>query len=255
MGGKLLEREARKYKIALSKYHEADFDKVAAEYGLGSQAELMAGVGFGKYSARQVLNKLEPGSTMALEPAADSNAGIVGNTLGQMSDAVKRVFFGRGSESLQVEGQDDLLVYRARCCNPIRGEEIIGYVTRGKGVAVHARSCPNVQNLLYESDRRIQVEWAPLPGDSGAEGAPKPQTYPVKLTVLCDDRAGMLKEFTAIISDEGTNIRSSSSEASDDGGAVVDFVVETIDLRHLNRLVDKLRRVHGVHDVQRVQKV
>jgi GTP pyrophosphokinase len=192
---------------------------------------------------------------MAIEPAADSNAGVVGNTLGQMSDAVKRVFFGRGSESLQVEGQDDLLVYRARCCNPIRGEEIIGYVTRGKGVAVHARSCPNVQNLLYESDRRIQVEWAPLPGDAGAAGAAKAQTYPVKLTVLCDDRAGMLKEFTAIISDEGTNIRSSSSEASDDGGAVVDFVVETVDLRHLNRLVDKLRRVPGVHDVQRVQKI
>jgi GTP pyrophosphokinase len=190
---------------------------------------------------------------MAIEPAAPE--GVVSNTLGQMSDAVKRVFFGRGSESLQVEGQDDLLVYRARCCNPIRGEEIIGYVTRGKGVAVHARSCPNVQNLLYESDRRIQVEWAPLPGDSGADGAPKPQTYPVKLTVLCDDRAGMLKEFTAIISDEGTNIRSSSSEASDDGGAVVDFVVETVDLRHLNRLVDKLRRVPGVHDVQRVQKI
>ena len=73
--------------------------------------------------------------------------------------------------------------------------------------------------------------------------------------MICDDRAGMLKEFTAIISDEGTNIRSSSSEASDDGGAVVDFVVETIDVRHLNRLVDKLRRVQGVHDVQRVQKI
>ncbi len=80
-----------------------------------------------------------------------------------MSDAVKRVFFGKGSDSLQVEGQDDLLVYRARCCNPIRGEEIIGYVTRGKGVAVHARVCPNVQNLLYESDRRIQVEWGADP--------------------------------------------------------------------------------------------
>ena len=80
-----------------------------------------------------------------------------------MSEAVKRVFFGHGSDSLQVEGQDDLLVYRARCCNPIRGEEIVGYVTRGKGVAVHARSCPNVQNLLYESDRRISVEWAQLP--------------------------------------------------------------------------------------------
>jgi GTP pyrophosphokinase len=253
IGQKLLDREARKYKMTLSKYHEADYDKVAAEYGLSTQAELLAAVGFGKYSARQVLNKLEPGSTITPEPAAQQ--GVIGNTIDHMSDAVKRVFFGKGSDSLQVEGQDDLLVYRARCCNPIRGEDIIGYVTRGKGVAVHARSCPNVQNLLYESDRRIQVEWAPLPGDSGSAGAPKPQTYPVKLTVLCDDRAGLLKEFTAIISDDGTNIRSSASNSTADGGAVVDFVIETVDVRHLNRLVDKLRRVQGVRDVQRIQKI
>jgi guanosine-3',5'-bis(diphosphate) 3'-pyrophosphohydrolase len=251
IGQKLLDREARKYKMAMSRYSEADFDKVAAEYGLTARAELLAGIGFGKFSARQVLNKLEPGSTITTEPP---HQGVIGNTLDQMSDAVKRVFFGKGSDSLQVEGQDDLLVYRARCCNPIRGEEIIGYVTRGKGVAVHARSCPNVQNLLYESDRRIQVEWAPLPGD-GEKGATKAQTYPVKLTVLCDDRAGLLKEFTAIISDDGTNIKSSASDATPDGGAVVDFVIETVDVRHLNRLVDKLRRVQGVRDVQRVQKI
>src|ERR1700733_8444988 len=161
IGRKLLEREARKYKVSLGKYTTTDFDKVAAEYGLATEAELLAGVGFGKYSARQVLNKLEPGSTMAAEPATMESAvgNAVGNTIGQMSEAVKRVFFGKGSDSLQVEGQDDLLVYRARCCNPIRGEEIIGYVTRGKGVAVHARSCPNVQNLLYEADRRIDVAW------------------------------------------------------------------------------------------------
>src|SRR5258708_1487674 len=158
IGQKLLDREARKYKMALSKYHAADFDKIATEYGLTTQAELLAGVGFGKFSARQVLNKLEPGSTMSAEPQAPE--GGIGNTIGQMSEAVKRVFFGKGSDSLQVEGQDDLLVYRARCCNPIRGEEIIGYVTRGKGVAVHARSCPNGQNLLYRSDRRIRGEWA-----------------------------------------------------------------------------------------------
>ncbi len=149
-----------------------------------------------------------------------------------MSDAVKRVFFGKGSDSLQVEGQDDLLVYRARCCNPIRGEEIIGYVTRGKGVAVHARSCPNVQNLLYESDRRIQVEWG-SDAPTGA-GAPKPTTYPVKLIILCEDRSGMLKEFTAIIADDGTNIRSVDSKPATDGTFVVDFVVETVDVRHLN---------------------
>src|SRR5579871_5732471 len=252
IGRKLLDREARKYKLSLNKYGTADYDKVAVEYGMGSEAELLAAVGFGKYSARQVLNKLEPGSTMAAEPAAPESG--VGNAVGQMSEAVKRVFFGKGSDSLQVEGQDDLLVYRARCCNPIRGEEIIGYVTRGKGVAVHARSCPNVQNLLYESDRRIQVEWAPTPSEPGTA---KAQTYPVKLTVICDDRTGMLKEFTAIISDDGTNIRSVDSKPSPegDGTAIVDFVIETVDVRHLNRLVQNLRRVPGVRDVQRVQKI
>ncbi len=250
IGRKLLEREARKYKLSLGKFGEADYDKVASEYGLGTQAELLAGVGFGKFSARQVLNKLEPGSTMTAEPAVPESG--VGNTLGQMSEAVKRVFFGKGSESLQVEGQDDLLVYRARCCNPIRGEEIVGYVTRGKGVAVHARSCPNVQNLLYESDRRIQVEWSPSPIEPGST---KPQTYPVKLTVICDDRAGLLKEFTAIIADDGTNIRSVDTKPTPDGQMVVDFVVETVDVRHLNKLVQNLRKVPGVRDVQRVQKI
>jgi guanosine-3',5'-bis(diphosphate) 3'-pyrophosphohydrolase len=250
IGRKLLDREARKYKLSLGKFGEADYDRVAGDYGLGTQAELLAGVGFGKFSARQVLNKLEPGSTMTAEPALPE--GGVGNTLGQMSEAVKRVFFGKGSESLQVEGQDDLLVYRARCCNPIRGEEIVGYVTRGKGVAVHARSCPNVQNLLYESDRRIQVEWSPSPTEPGTT---KPQTYPVKLTVICDDRAGLLKEFTAIIADDGTNIRSVDTRPADDGTMVVDFVVETVDVRHLNKLVQNLRKVPGVRDVQRVQKI
>jgi hypothetical protein len=140
-----------------------------------------------------------------------------------------------------VEGQDDLLVYRARCCNPIRGEEIVGYVTRGKGVAVHARSCPNVQNLLYESDRRISVEWARMV----EENAGRKMTYPVKLTVFCDDRAGMLKEMTAVISDDGTNIRGVDSKSTGDSEAVVEFVLEAEDMRHLTRLVSGLRRVPG----------
>ena len=249
IGKKLLEREARKYKLSLGKFTDADYVRVAAEYGLGSQAELQAGVGFGKYSARQVLNKLEPGSTMAAEPTAAEVE--TPSAPGQMSEAVKRVFFGKGSESLQVEGQDDLLVYRARCCNPIRGEEIVGYVTRGKGVAVHARSCPNVQNLLYESDRRIQVEWSPLPTEPGKV---KQQTYPVKLTVICEDRAGMLKEFTAIISDDGTNIRSMESRAIEDALAEVEFVVETVDVRHLNKMVQNLRKVPGVRDVRQASR-
>jgi GTP diphosphokinase / guanosine-3',5'-bis(diphosphate) 3'-diphosphatase len=254
IGKKLLDREARKFKISLQKFDTADFDRIANDYGLGTEQDLLAGIGFGKYSTRQVLNKLEPGSTLNTDSTAAEH-GAVGNTLSHMSDAVKRVFFGKGSDSLQVEGQDDLLVYRARCCNPIRGEEVIGYVTRGKGVAVHARSCPNVQNLLYEADRRIEVEWGDPARVAAAANTPKPTTYPVKLTVVCDDRAGLLKEFTAIISEDGTNIRSLDTKPAVDGVVNVDFVIETVDLRHLTRLSQNLRKVPGVRDVHRVQKI
>ena len=255
IGKKLLDREARKFKVPLSRFSEADFDRIAGTYGLGAQADLLAGIGFGKYSARVVLNKLDPTATADADPApvTTPEPGVPGNTVGGMSEAVRRVYFGRGSDSLQVEGQDDLLVYRARCCNPIRGENIVGYVTRGKGVAVHARTCPNVQNLLYESDRRIQVEWSEPAAH--IPGTPKPPTYPVKLAILCDDRTGMLKELTAIISDDGSNIRSVDSKPTADSNAVVDFVVETPDIRHLNRLLQNLRKVPGVRDVQRLQKI
>ena len=253
IGNKLLQREARKYKLSLEKFKNPDYERIAAEYGLAAVDDLLAGIGFGKFSARQVLNKLEPGSTLPAE-SATTEPGAPGNTLAHMSEAVKRVFFGKGSDSLQVEGQDDLLVYRARCCNPIRGEEIIGYVTRGKGVAVHARSCPNVQNLLYEADRRIDVAWAENPSNT-SPGAPKPTTYPVKLVILVDDRSGLLKEFAAIISEDGTNIKSVETRPADDEAVYVDFVIETLDLRHLTRLTQNLRKVPGVRDVHRVQKV
>jgi GTP pyrophosphokinase len=257
IGGKLLAREAKKYKISLDRFKTADYDRIANEYGLGGEQDLLSGIGMGKLSTRAVLNKLEPGSTMPEEAEKPAVAGGVGDALSHMSQAVKRVFFGKGADSLQVEGQDDLLVYRARCCNPIRGEEIIGYVTRGKGVAVHARSCPNVQNLLYEADRRIEVEWAAIApaAKAGAASTPKPATYPVKLVVLVDDRAGLLKEFAAIISEDGTNIKSVETRAAEDNAVNVDFVIETLDLRHLTKLTQNLRKVPGVRTVHREQKI
>src|ERR1700734_1716558 len=209
IGRKLLDREARKFKVPMTQIDDRDLGRIANEFGVATAADLLATLGQGQNSAHQLLAKLAPGFANQPEtvPGAEPKPGESG-----MSDAVRKLHL-TGSDSLQVEGQNDLLVYRARCCNPIRGEEIVGYVTRGKGVAVHARSCPNVQNLLYESDRRIQVEWSPLPDEPGKV---KQQTYPVKLTVICDDRAGMLKEFTAIISEDGTNIRSMESKALED---------------------------------------
>ena len=115
---------------------------------------------------------------------------------------------------------------------------------------MHARSCPNVQNLLYESDRRINVEWS-----RAAEGATQAQRYPVKIIVNCEDRTGMLKELTAVISDENTDIRAVDLSRDDQGEAIVEFVVEAEDVRHLNRMVLGLRRVEGVRQVIRTQKV
>ena len=250
IGRKLLEREARKFKVPMSQIDDQDLSRIAGEYGVATAADLLATLGQGKHTAHQILNKLAPGfaNQGEAETAAETKPGQGGEA--GMSDAVRKLHL-TGSDSLQVEGQNDLLVYRARCCNPIRGEEIIGYVTRGKGVAVHARSCPNVQNLLYESDRRIAVEWSRV----GDQSAGRPQRYPVKITVFCDDRTGMLKELTAVISDNNTNIRGVEIHHDDNGEAVVEFVVEAEDLHHLNRMVLGIRRVAGVRAVQRTQKL
>ncbi|MGP8253585.1 MAG: RelA/SpoT family protein [Terracidiphilus sp.] len=249
IGRKLLEREARRFKVPMNQIDDQDLGRIAGEYGVATAADLLATLGQGKHTAHQILNKLAPGyaSQSEQEAAPETKPGADA----AMSDAVRKLHL-TGSDSLEVEGQNDLLVYRARCCNPIRGEEIVGYVTRGKGVAVHARSCPNVQNLLYESDRRINVEWARA-GDQTSGAAT--QRYPVKITVFCDDRTGMLKELTAVISDENTNIRAVDIKRDDEGEAMIEFVVEAEDVRHLNRMVLGLRRVNGVRAVQRTQKV
>jgi GTP pyrophosphokinase len=250
IGRKLLEREARKHKVPLAQVSDQDLGRIAGEYGVATAADLLATLGQGKHSAHQVLNKLAPGYSAQPEPdtSTETKPGSPGEA--PMSDAVRKLHL-TGSDSLQVEGQNDLLVYRARCCNPIRGEEIVGYVTRGKGVAVHARGCPNVQNLLYESDRRINVEWARV----GNDGVGRAQRYPVKITIYCHDRTGMLKELTAVISDDDTNIRNIDIRHDDDGEAIIEFIVEAEDVRHLNRMVLALRRVNGVRDVQRTQKI
>jgi guanosine-3',5'-bis(diphosphate) 3'-pyrophosphohydrolase len=254
VGRKLLERDARKFKVPMARLDDTDLSRVAGEYGLATATDLMASIGLGKHSARQILNKLAPELIAASTASpADAESTEPKTAESAMSDAVKKLHL-TGSNSLQVEGHNDLLIYRARCCNPIRGEEIIGYVTRGKGVAVHARSCPNVQNLMYESDRRIDVEWGKT-ADEAAGRSSQAQRYPVKITIFCDNRSGMLKELTAIVSNDDTNIREAKTRDGENGEAIVEFVVNAEDLRHLNRMVLGLRRLPGVREVQRAQKV
>jgi GTP pyrophosphokinase len=179
-------------------------------------------------------------------PQGDGD-GKVGETTG-LTSVVRRVFGGETS-AIKVTGHDDLLTYRAQCCNPIRGEEIVGYVTRGKGVAVHSKSCANVVNLMFEPERRIAVEWA-----RDASAPAWAAGYPVKLSVLCDNRPGMLKQIATVIADANTNIRNAEANTQEDH-ATVDIVADIADVKHLERILAGVRKIPGVRDVQRVQKL
>src|SRR5215471_4021345 len=246
IGKKLMEKQARKYRMALKDFDEKQLERIAKDYGLGSGPDLLAGIGYGKFSARQVLAKLSP-DIQNETPAPEETKPA--STLGTV---IRRVF-GQSADNgaIKVKGYNDLLVYRARCCNPIRGEAIVGYVTRGKGVAVHAVSCPNVTNLTYEADRRIAVEWSRM----GKAATPSGKaTYPVKLTVFCDDRPAMLKQLTAVISDGNTNIRNIEARTAD-SQATIDIVIDIEDVKHLERVMTGLRKIPGIHDVQRLNKI
>jgi GTP pyrophosphokinase len=246
IGRKLIEKEARKYRIALKEISEAELQQVATENGLGRPDDLLAGVGYGKFSARSILGRLAPTSGASAASGSEPDEPPSGFT-----SVVRRVF-GGDTSAIKVKGHDDLLVYRARCCNPIRGEEIIGYVTRGKGVAVHSKTCTNVENLMYEPERRIAVEWGK---DGSVDTAPVWQTgFPIKLVVLCDNRPGMLKQITAVISDADTNIRNIEAKTAETH-ATVDIIVDIADLKHLERIISGVRKIDGVRDVQRVQKL
>jgi GTP pyrophosphokinase len=150
-----------------------------------------------------------------------------------------------GDDKIKVKGFDDLMVFRARCCNPIRGEKIVGYITRGKGVSVHSATCPNVVNLLYDPERRIDVEWdKTTPGDAGGR-------YTVKLTMEVEDRKGLLAAVSAKIADINTNIRNLEARPSEDRRSRIDMTVEIDDLKHLERVIKSVKTVDGVLNVER----
>jgi GTP pyrophosphokinase len=241
IGRKLIDKESRKYRVSMKDVSPEALEKAASEYGLGRYDDLLAAIGYGKVSARKVIARFAS-TELAPEGTTLDEAKASG-----LSSVVRRVF-GGDNNSIKVRGHNDLLVYRARCCNPIRGEDIVGYVTRGKGVAVHSRNCPNVTNLMYESDRRIDVEWGRAAKEDSLSG------FPVRLTVYCDDRYGMLKQMTAIITDEKSNIRNIEAKTSNTL-ATIEIVLDIDDVAHLQRIMNGVRKIPGVHDVQRIQKL
>ena len=233
VGRKLLEKEARRFDVPKAALEDAGLAPAVTALGFTKVEELLAQLGYGKVSGRQVLDALVPEGQLK-ERAPDH----------PVVSAVKRVLRPGGADAdrITVSGADDLMVVRARCCNPIRGEKIVGYITRGKGVSVHAAACPNVLNLMYDPQRRIDVEW-----DKGGDPAP----YTVRLTMQVEDRKGMLAAISARIADINTNILNLEATTGDSPEARIDVTVEIKDMKHLEKVIKSLRGIDGVIDIER----
>jgi GTP pyrophosphokinase len=212
VGRKIFEKEATRLRLKTRRVLEdPQLSRFLVENGLSKTEDMFAAIGYGKLTARSVLSRFVPeGDLVDLEQARASR-------LQQVTKVVRKAL-RLGDDRIAIIGVDDVLVYRAPCCNPIRGEEIIGYITRGKGVAVHARRCKNAANLMVNRERVIEVNWV-------GEGASEP--YAVKLSVITEDRQGQLAALTNAIANIKTNIRDARAEQLIRASSATSFRVQS----------------------------
>ena len=234
LGRKLIEKEVRRFDLKPRAVLDPDaVARVCSTLGASKPDDLYASVGYGKVSSRAVLDVLIPREQRERPKAEASIASVVRRVLRP------------NQETIKVRGFDDLMVFRAGCCNPIRGEKIVGYVTRGKGVSVHAASCPNVVNLFYDPERRIDVAWDKANDES---------TFTVCLTIQVEDRRGMIADVTSRLADRRINILKVEASANKDRHGHISVTFDISDMQHLQRVIKVVRAVAGVLDVERVHR-
>ncbi|HEY7912321.1 MAG TPA: bifunctional (p)ppGpp synthetase/guanosine-3',5'-bis(diphosphate) 3'-pyrophosphohydrolase [Blastocatellia bacterium] len=235
LGKKIFEKEADRFRLSLKKiFSDGELDRIAPDYGVARADDLLAAIGYGKVLPRNVIGKLLP---------PERQAEIDQEKRPSLKQVVKRALGLQ--DRITVKGVDDLMVYRARCCNPIRGEEIMGYITRGKGVAVHSTRCPNMPSLMVNPERLIEVEWMKSDGQRSA-------AYPITMKLITEDRPGMVADVTQAIAGVGTNIRDIRASLDDEGRGQLVLTAEIYDLKHLEKITGALKSVKGVMDVERL---
>jgi guanosine-3',5'-bis(diphosphate) 3'-pyrophosphohydrolase len=240
LGRKLIEKESDKFRVSPKKLlnNEDELKRIANEYGLSRAEDLLASVGYGKTLPRTVLMKhLGADKFAELDPDKKKET-----TLQTGFKAVKK-FIGLGEDAIIVKGIDNLLTTRARCCNPLRGEPIIGYISLGKGIVVHNKNCKNVKSLMVNRDRIVEVEWAK---------SEKEEIQSVRLLATTENRTGMLAGITNAIAEIKTGIRDARANVSKDDIGLIEVTVEVFDKKHLDKVVSSIEQVPGVIDVERV---
>ncbi|MBI1747314.1 MAG: bifunctional (p)ppGpp synthetase/guanosine-3',5'-bis(diphosphate) 3'-pyrophosphohydrolase [Acidobacteria bacterium] len=235
LGKKILDKEIRRLHLKVKKYLQGEsLERALKGLRLQKLEDAYSEIGYGKLSGREFLDRVLPDGVQGP---------IVEEKESKIATAVKKVF-GKSDSPIMVKGHSDLLVYRAQCCEPLKGEEIIGYITRGKGVSVHSVNCQNVEGLLHNPERRIGVEWTDTAvGD----------LYSVKISILTEDRPGMLAGITAAIATANTNIRN-ANVTTENGRGVLEITVEIPNVKHLQRIMQLVKEVEGVIGVDRTGK-
>lgn len=229
LGRRLLEREAKRFKQSPRKLFESEaLKKYLESEGFNRIEELFQRVGYGRLVPKQVLGQLVEPEHLS-EPVEEV-------PVAPWRRVVERAF---GQGPVLVRGEGDLMAFLAKCCDPVPGEELIGYVTRGRGISVHARSCPNAAKLSYDRDRLVDVEWA----------RQNDTVYPVSLLITTEDQTGMLARLTEVVAKE-CNIRRCEA-GTDTGMGRIELVVEVRNRRHLERLRRAVLSMSGVLDIER----
>jgi guanosine-3',5'-bis(diphosphate) 3'-pyrophosphohydrolase len=232
-GKDAIARAMRKQNLPLQKLMSQDsFAEVASQMRYDSVSGLYAAIGEGHVSTQSVIEKVLAGlQTEALSEDSDLDVVTHGRRRSKLSDS-----------GVLVRGTPDILVKLAKCCTPVPGDPIVGFVTRGSGVSVHQADCHNVASLLNEPDRMIDVEWAPS----------SKSVFLVQIQVEALDRSGLLSDVTRVLSEHHVNILSATVNTSSDRLAISRFVFEMGDTTHLDRVLNAVRRIDAVYDVYRV---
>ncbi len=240
IGRKLLEKESDRFHVSPKKLtnNDAELKRIANEYGLSRPDDLLASIGYGKTLPRNVLSKFLGAEKFAeLDPEKRKETRIESGM-----KAVKK-FMGLGEDAIIVKGVDNLLTTRARCCNPLRGEDIIGYISLGKGIVVHNKRCKNVAQLMINKDRVVEVEWA---------RSDEKEVRSVRIGVTTENRTGMLAGITNAIAEIKTGIRDARANVSRDDRGLIEVTVEVFDKKHLDKVMSAIQQVPGVIAVERM---